>query len=124
MHDPRYPRNPQLVDVQDWRQWPYVAQAGRPNVAAFPPRGYPTLRETNAYYVLGHPPRRQVVNHALHVVLSIITGGFWIPVWFTLMIITHTRNSRAEADYWFRIDQFYRREQWELNQRRALNQGG
>lgn len=116
-----YPRYPVDVNVQDWSQWPYVQRAGYPSVAQSVPWGYPTLAETNAYYVIGHPPRRQRVNHALHLILSVITGGMWLPVWFIVMIVVHTTNSRAEADYWFRIQQY---RQWELAQAHPLELGG
>jgi hypothetical protein len=98
---------------QDWRQWPYVDRAGHPGVAQHLPWGYPTISETNAYQVLGPPPRPQTVNHALHLILSVITVGWWIPVWLTVMVVVHTKNSRAEADYWFRIEKY---RQWELSQ--------
>lgn len=121
-------RQPIDVNVQDWSQWPYVNRGERPNVAAHLPWGYPTISQTNAYYVLGHPPRPKKVNHALHLVASFFTLGFWIPVWITIMIVVHTSNSRAEADYWFRIQQY---RQWELAQQaqaipppRELIQGG
>lgn len=97
-------------------QWPNVARPGYPNVAAHPPYGYPTISETLAYNVIGHPPRPKRVNHALHAVISFFTLGFWIPVWFIIMIATHSQNSRADADYWFRIQQY---RQWELAQQRA-----
>ena len=113
---------------EDWSQWPYVNRTGRPNVAQYMPWGYPTIGETDAYRVYGPPPRPKKVNHALHVVLSIFTVGFWIPVWFTVMNVVHTSNSREEADYWFRIQQY---RQWELAQPdvniprpRELPQGG
>lgn len=121
-------RQPILVDVQDWSQWPYVQRAGRPNVAQFAPWGYPTISQTQAYQVIGYPPRPKRVRHALHAILSVFTGGFWIPVWLVVMIVVHNQNSRAEADYWFRIQQYRR---WELAQQnvniptpRELSQGG
>lgn len=124
----RQPRVPLDVNVQDWSQWPYVNRPGRPNVAAQVPWGYPTVNQTQAYYVLGHPPRPKKVNHALHAALSLFTAGFWLPVWFVITIAVHSQNSRAEADYWFRIQQY---RQWELAQQniviplpRELNQGG
>lgn len=114
--------------MRNYQQWPYTAQVGRPNVAAQPSWGYPTIRQTNAYFALGHPPRPRKVNHALHAILTFFTAGFWIPVWFTVMIVTHVGNSRAEADYWFRIQQY---RQWELAQGntaipppREITQGG
>jgi len=102
---------------EDWSRWPYVERPGYPNVAAHPPYGYPMISETQAYNVIGHPPRPQHVNHALHAVASFFTAGFWIPVWFIVMIVTHNRNSRVEADYWFRIQQY---RQWEITQRQAV----
>lgn len=101
------------VNVQDWSQWPYVQRVGRPSVAQHWPWGYPTVSQTQAYRVYGPPPRLKKVNHAIHLVMSMLTAGFWIPVWLTVMMIVHTTNSRAEADYWFRIQQY---RQWELAQ--------
>lgn len=98
---------------EDWTQWPYVTRVGHPNVAQFWPHGYPTLTQTQAYQIYGPPPRPRKVNHALHLILSFFTAGFWIPVWFVVMIVVHTGNTRAEADYWFRIQQY---RQWELAQ--------
>ncbi len=109
----RYPRYPVDVNVQDWSQWPYVNRGGRPNVAAYPPWGYPTISQTNAYYVIGHPPRPRKVNNTLHLIFAFLTAGLWIPVWLTITAVVHTSNSRAEADYWFRIQQY---RQWELAQ--------
>jgi hypothetical protein len=120
-HRQRYPVDVNVVNVQDWSQWPYVQRGGYPNPAVSPPWGYPTISQTNAYYVIGHPPLRKNVHHAIHALLSILTGGFWLPVWFIITVTTHNQNSRAEADYWFRIQQY---RQWELAQQRALNQGG
>lgn len=119
---------PITVNVQDWSQWPYVQRAGYPNVAQHWPYGYPTLAQTDAYRVLGPPPRPRKVNHALHAILTLFTAGFWIPVWLIVMITVQTRNSRADADYWFRIQRY---RQWELGQvnaaippPRELTQGG
>lgn len=117
-HRERYPID---VNVQDWSQWPYVRRTGYPNITAHPPWGYPTISQTNAYYVLGHPPRPKKVNHALHAILTFFSAGLWIPGWLVVIMVVHTTNSRAEADYWFRIQQY---RQWELAQQRALNQGG
>lgn len=105
---------------QRYANWPYVTQAGRPNVAQHVPWGYPTLDQTDAYRVYGHPPMPKHVNHVLHLVVSILTVGFWIPVWFMVMIVVQNRNTQAEAVYWSRIQSYYR---WEQAQR-ALNQGG
>lgn len=100
--------------------WPYASQAGRPNVAQHAPWGYPTLSQSNAYMVYGHPPMPKIVNHVLHMILAVITVGFWIPVWIIVMIVVHNRNTQAEASYWFKIRRYY---EWEQAQR-ALNQGG
>ncbi len=29
------------------------------------------------------------VNHILHLILSILTGGFWIPVWVMLWVCSY-----------------------------------
>jgi hypothetical protein len=109
---PRYHR-------QHVSQWPYVDRPGHPSVAQFTPWGYPTIRQTNAYKVYGHPPRPRIVNNGLHQFLSIFTLGLWLPVWLVITVATHARNSRAQADYWSRIQRYY---QWELAQR--ADQGG
>lgn len=113
---------------EDWNQWPYVQRAGYPSIAQHMPWGYPTLGETDAYRVYGPPPVPKRVNHLLHLVLSLFTVGFWVPVWFIVMIITHTSNTRADVEYWSRIQKY---RQWELAQQsvniprpRELPQGG
>lgn len=107
-HDPHVP---QLVDVQDWSQWPYVVQAGRPNVAQHWPRSYPTITQTNAYRVYGPPPRPKHVHHLPHAILTFLTAGLWLPVWLAITIATHTGNTHADADYWSKIQRYW---QWEL----------
>lgn len=108
-----YRRYPVDVNVQDWSQWPYVQRVGRPNIAQYWPWGYPTISQTLAYQVLGPPPRPVKVNHTLHAIMVFLTAGLWIPVWLIITISVHTSNSRAEADYWFRIERY---RQWELAQ--------
>lgn len=44
--------------------------------------GYPPMQQ--AVYVHGAPAKR--VNHALHLVLTIVTFGLWLPVWIILAI--------------------------------------
>lgn len=44
--------------------------------------GYPPMQQT--VYVNGAPAKR--VNHALHLVLTIVTFGLWMPVWIILAI--------------------------------------
>lgn len=104
---------------QSASQWPYVARSGYPNIVASTPRGYPTLRQTNAYKVYGHPPQPHVVNHVMHLVVTVFTLGLWLPVWFIITVATHVRNSRVDAEYWARIQRYY---QWELSRR--ATQGG
>lgn len=31
-------------------------------------------------------------NHLLHLTLSIVTLGLWVPVWFTVWIVNHNRT--------------------------------
>jgi hypothetical protein len=112
----RHHRYPIDVNVQDWSQWPYVQRTGRPNVAAHWPWGYPTISQTKAYRVHGPPPRPERVHHLMHVILTLFTLGFWIPVWVIITIVTHASNTRAEADYWSRIQQYW---QWELRQQQG-----
>jgi hypothetical protein len=103
--------------MRNYQQWPYVTQVGRLNVAAQPPWGYPTIQQTNAYRVYGHPPVPRRVNHLLHLVLTFFTVGFWIPVWLMVMIVVHNRNTQVEVEYWSRIQRYW---QWELAQSDAV----
>ena len=32
------------------------------------------------------PPRRKGVNHVLHAILSLLTGGLWLFVWLFLVL--------------------------------------
>lgn len=97
--------------------WPYANQPGRPNVTQHTPWGYPTLDQSNAYLVYGHPPMPKHVNHVLHLVLTVATVGFWVPVWFTVMIIVHNRNTQVEVEYWSKIRRYY---EWEQAQSRGI----
>lgn len=107
--------------------WPYNHRSGYPEIAQFTPWGYPTIEQSNAYRVYGLPPQPKVVNHAIHLIATVITAGFWIPVWLIVMIVTHNHNTRAEVQYWSNIQRYW---QWELAQRsvipapRELSQGG
>lgn len=100
---------------EDWTQWPYVTRAGHPNIAAFPPYGYPTITQTDAYRVIGYPPRPKIVNHTMHFVATLFTLGLWFPFWIIITVVTQTRNTRVDADYWTRIQRY---RQWELEQQR------
>ena len=59
------------VPPQQFRPGPYP-----------PPFGYPPVQQT--VYVHGAPARR--VNHPLHLVLTIVTFGLWLPIWIVLAI--------------------------------------
>ncbi|WP_241261776.1 hypothetical protein [Dietzia sp. KRD202] len=49
----------------------------------YPPQfGYPPMQQT--VYVHGGQVRR--VNHALHLILTLLTFGLWLPVWIILAI--------------------------------------
>lgn len=111
-----------------WNRWPYVERGGYPSAAERAYYGYPAVHETRAYYVLGFPPQPKKVTHLLHGILTVLTGGFWLPVWLVITVITHTRNTRVDADYWARIQRY---RQWELAQQsvnvplpRELPRGG
>jgi hypothetical protein len=98
---------------EDWSQWPYVQRAGHPHIAQHVPWGYPTIQQTDAYRIYGPPPIPKRVNHVLHLVLTLFTVGFWVPVWFMVMIVVHNQNTQADAEYWARIQRYWR---WELAQ--------
>lgn len=86
----------QAAGVQRWwdgRQWtqhvaPQAPPAQQFAVQAPPAQVYP------AQYVAQQPPYAQTVivqqkrgvNHALHLVLTILTVGLWAPVWIILAI--------------------------------------
>jgi hypothetical protein len=38
------------------------------------------------------------VRHMLHLVLSILTVGLWLPVWFVMWLVYHERRQIAEVD--------------------------
>ncbi|MGN0102363.1 MAG: hypothetical protein ACI39C_15610 [Dietzia sp.] len=59
------------VPPQQFRPGPYP-----------PPFGYPPVQQT--VYVHGAPGRR--VNHPLHLVLTVVTFGLWLPIWIVLAI--------------------------------------
>jgi len=40
--------------------------------------------------------KRQKVNHILHLILAVITGGFWLLVWIIVCISVSLENSRIE----------------------------
>ncbi|KAA0919983.1 hypothetical protein FQ137_06585 [Dietzia sp. ANT_WB102] len=47
----------------------------------YPPQfGYPPMQQT----VFVHGGQTKRVNHGLHLVLSILTAGLWLPVWIIL----------------------------------------
>lgn len=48
--------------------------------------------ETQAVLVKGHRP-----NHILHLILSIITVGIWIPVWICVAIISGEKRKTLSA---------------------------
>lgn len=34
-------------------------------------------------------------NHALHLVMTILTGGLWIPVWVIVAAINNNTNAKS-----------------------------
>jgi hypothetical protein len=52
----------------------------------------------------------------MHAALSLFTLGCWIPVWIIITVATHASNTRADANYWSRIQQYW---QWELRQQQG-----
>lgn len=49
---------------------------------------------SNDYYL--HKINDSKTNHLLHLVLSILTGGLWLPVWFILSILNSLKRSHYE----------------------------
>jgi len=37
------------------------------------------------------------VNHALHIVLSILTAGFWLPIYAIILIVNGSKAKRTPA---------------------------
>ncbi|WP_108848067.1 hypothetical protein [Dietzia lutea] len=68
--DPYIPQHLHVPPPQ-FQQGPYPQQFG-----------YPPMQQT--VYVHGAPAKR--VNHALHLILTIVTFGLWLPVWIILAI--------------------------------------
>ncbi|QGJ90185.1 membrane protein [Mycobacterium phage SheaKeira] len=61
---------------------------------------YPNPQYPHPYY----PPQQPVVqptilpvrtNHALHLALSVISCGMWIPVWVIMAMINTTRTRKV-----------------------------
>jgi hypothetical protein len=44
-------------------------------------------------------PARQQTNHILHLLLSIVTAGFWIIIWAIAAQQTAALNHQAEREY-------------------------
>lgn len=44
-------------------------------------------------------PETPKVNHLLHLVLTIITGGFWLLPWLVLSLSVSAQASRAQREY-------------------------
>lgn len=42
--------------------------------------------------------KKKNTMHLLHVVLSIITVGFWIPVWILVTISNSIKNNRIDRE--------------------------
>ena len=40
---------------------------------------------------------RRKTNNVLHLVLSIITGGFWVPVWILVAVNNYIERLRINA---------------------------
>lgn len=42
--------------------------------------------------------QRQRTNHILHLLLSVITGGLWVPVWLIVTLINAINRSFTESE--------------------------
>jgi len=55
--------------------------------------GVQSQTDFQAVLVRGHRP-----NHLLHLILSIVTLGLWIPVWIVLSIVKRERHRVVQVD--------------------------
>ena len=40
------------------------------------------------------------VNHVLHLILTLVTAGFWSPIWIALVIFGGEKREVARVDEW------------------------
>ena len=40
--------------------------------------------------------KKKSTSHVLHLILSIVTVGFWIPVWFIVALSNSIENARID----------------------------
>ena len=59
---------------------PYQGQA-----PTQPPPGHP--QPVQPQHITVNVPERKRVNHVLHLILTILTGGVWAPVWILLALL-------------------------------------
>lgn len=58
------------------------------------PEQPPVNPAPNVVYVSAPAPRQpRRVNHGMHFVLTLLTFGFWIPIWILDAIITTSANN-------------------------------
>lgn len=51
--------------------------------------------DTNAVFVKGKD-----VNHVLHVILSVLSCGLWLPVWLILIVTGGEKREMVTVDEW------------------------
>lgn len=71
--NPAPPAPPMPPEVAEW-----FAQNG----------GYPQMQQQQAVVVQGNEKR---TSHAFHLIMSLITFGFWIPVWILCWLVNQGR---------------------------------
>lgn len=87
---PAYPTNePEhygMPSYQRQRPTPPVPQFPHPSTryapyAPIPPQPV-MVNNVSVGYTYGHPRKR--VNHILHLILTVLTAGLWLPVWIII----------------------------------------
>src|SRR5262245_23558608 len=53
-------------------------------------------------------PKPVPFSHALHLTMSIITAGFWLPIWVIMAISGRNLAAKDEREYQQRLDEYNR----------------
>jgi hypothetical protein len=62
--------------------------------------------------------QKKNTSHVLHLILSIITGGFWLIVWGCIAYSNHRHNKRIQGD----MNRFYSYKAQGLTEHEAIQQ--
>lgn len=89
------PTNAAMVRYWDGNAWTdHTAPAQA--AAAPPPPVQVVVQQSN---IVGYGPR---TNHILHFILTVLTGGLWLPVWIIVALGNRSKHSHAASGNNFR----------------------